>query len=165
MGDVAAVAHNERLPSRFLNGDSCPFPALTVTRERGKGFEAVGSSPFGLYRLKRRFPARCGRFWLIHRRVISRAWAFRLNRGFVKCFHFVIRYVVSDAIKAVIRINSQTPRGEGSGGRFRFTFRLGGVMIVAGRKMSPPCVVCVCVCIVLLVRAFEFAVTDTSPAC
>lgn len=147
MGDVAAVAHNERLPSRFLNGDSCPFSALTVTRECGEGFEAVGSSPFGLYRLKGRFPARCGRFRFIHRGVISRAWAFRLNRGFVKNFHFVIRYVVSDATKAVSRINSQTPRGEGSGGRLRFTFRRGGVMIVAGRKMSPPCVVCVCVCI------------------
>jgi hypothetical protein len=52
---------------------------------------------------------------------------------------------VRDAIKAVRAINSQTPRGEGSGGRRRFMFRRGWVMIVAGRKTSPAVVVCVCV--------------------
>ena len=52
---------------------------------------------------------------------------------------------------AVRAINNHTPRGEGSGGRFRFTFRRGWVMIVAGRKISPAVVVCVFIVLFWLV--------------
>ena len=51
--------------------------------------------------------------------------------------------MVKEAVIAVIRINSQTPRGEGSGGRRRFMFRRVFLMIVLGRKTSPAAVVCV----------------------
>ena len=57
--------------------------------------------------------------------------------------------MVKEAVIAVMRINSQTPRGEGSGGLFRFMFRRVFLMIVLGRKTSPAAVVCVCVFIVL----------------
>ena len=56
------------------------------------------------------------------------------------------------------------PSGEGgSGGRLRFTSRCALLMIVDGKNVSPSSVVCVFM--FLLVRAFEFSVSDTSSAC
>lgn len=51
---------------------------------------------------------------------------------------------------AVRAINNHTPSGEGSGGRRRFMFRRGLSMIVVGRNVSPPGVVCMCVFIVFI---------------
>jgi hypothetical protein len=51
--------------------------------------------------------------------------------------------VVSDAIAEVMAINSQIPSGDGVGGRLRFLFRAGDLMITDGRNTSPLVVVCV----------------------
>ena len=155
-GGSAITLHGWLMASVF-NADTGVFfhlPAYGVPACVEAGFVVQGVNPPILrpHRLKWRFAARCGWFRRIHRRVVIRARAFRLDCRFVKahCFAWTGLGVHPSVWRAIMAIPAHIANKSKRAGLMVFRRFL---LADAGAGSSPR-FVRVCVFMFLLVRVF-----------